>query len=204
MQFDPRMLTTRTGRFILFKYVVYTLLLVNVYLFAVNGTFTETTDSAAWLLILGLFEWETRSIGNGRHAGRLESAALVLLSIVGYAVILYACYRYYAEREWLDFANSFVWILVALILEYDVLVPGNYSKLGWLSRNVAKTVLYGALLVFAVIWGVLGDVLDFYDAFLWIVAFVVIEMNIFGFEHSLVEKYRKGGHLRQTKEARCD
>ena len=39
--------------------------------------------------------------------------------------------------------------------------------------------LYSMLLFCAVYWGVLGDFLDFWDAFLWLVAFVFIEMNMF-------------------------
>ncbi|MBD3810382.1 MAG: hypothetical protein IE884_07775 [Sulfuricurvum sp.] len=42
-----RLFTTRTGQFILFKYTIYTLLAFNIYLFAMNGTFTETIDTAA-------------------------------------------------------------------------------------------------------------------------------------------------------------
>jgi hypothetical protein len=42
-----------------------------------------------------------------------------------------------------------------------------------------KMVLYSILFAAAVYWGLLGDFLDFWDAFLWLVAFVFIEMNIF-------------------------
>ncbi|MBD3807047.1 hypothetical protein [Sulfuricurvum sp.] len=57
-----RLFTTRTGQFVLFKYTIYTLLAFNIYLFAMNGTFTETIDTAAWVAILALFEWETHHL----------------------------------------------------------------------------------------------------------------------------------------------
>jgi len=40
-------------------------------------------------------------------------------------------------------------------------------------------VLYSILFAAAAYWGLLGDFLDFWDAFMWLVAFVFIEMNIF-------------------------
>jgi hypothetical protein len=44
---------------------------------------------------------------------------------------------------------------------------------------VLKAVLYTILLGCAVYWGIDGNFLDFWDAFLWLVAFVFIEMNFF-------------------------
>ena len=38
--------------------------------------------------------------------------------------------------------------------------------------------LYPVLFVAAVYWGFEGSFLDFWDAFLWLVAFVFIEMNV--------------------------
>ena len=42
-----------------------------------------------------------------------------------------------------------------------------------------KFVLYSTLLLAAIYWGFKGGFLDFWDAFLWLVAFVFIEMNVF-------------------------
>ena len=47
------------------------------------------------------------------------------------------------------------------------------------ASNAAKVVLYSLLLVAAVYWGLKGDFVDFWDAFLWLVAFAFIELNIF-------------------------
>jgi len=179
-----RYLTSRTGQFILFKYTVYALLAFNVYLFAIHGTFTETIDTAAWVIILALFEWETRSMGKP-YSGKTEPLVLALLSIFGYSVILYSCYSYFIEHEWLDFANALTWILVVLVLQYDVYFPGHRSRIKWVLHNIVKSFLYAGLLVFAVLWGIEGEILDFYDAFLWILSFVVIELNVFNFEHKM-------------------
>ena len=42
-----------------------------------------------------------------------------------------------------------------------------------------KGVFYLILLYCAIYWGVYSSFLDFWDAFLWLVAFVFIELNIF-------------------------
>jgi hypothetical protein len=187
LKLNHRLFTTRTGQFILFKYTIYTLLAINIYLFAINGTFTETIDTAAWVLILALFEWETISLKEA-YSGMFEKVAITLLTLIGYGVIFFSAYSYYQESEWLDLANSITWILVILVLQYDVYFPGHYGHNEWTARNILKIALYGSLFVFAIIWGVQGEALDFYDSFLWISSFFVIEMNVFNFEHRFVEE----------------
>jgi hypothetical protein len=187
LKLNHRLFTTRTGQFILFKYTIYTLLAINIYLFAINGTFTETIDTAAWVLILALFEWETISLKEA-YSGMFEKVAITLLTLIGYGVIFFSAYSYYQESEWLDLANSITWILVILVLQYDVYFPGHYGHNEWTARNILKIALYGSLFVFAIIWGIQGEALDFYDSFLWILSFFVIEMNVFNFEHRFVEE----------------
>jgi uncharacterized membrane protein len=50
-----------------------------------------------------------------------------------------------------------------------------------------KGFFYGMLFVCAAYWGVEGSFLDFWDAFLWLVAFVFIEMNIFAWHEESEE-----------------
>jgi len=82
---------------------------------------------------------------------------------------------------WVDVINAAVWILVVVVLEIDVRLQERDSLEGIALRvsNLAKFVLYSALLLAAVYWGLKGDFLDFWDAFLWLVAFVFIELNVF-------------------------
>lgn len=82
---------------------------------------------------------------------------------------------------WVDAINSITWIIVVLVLEIDVWLQtrerlhGTYQLLS----KCLKGVLYSILFAAATYWGVLGDFLDFWDAFMWLVAFVFIELNIF-------------------------
>jgi hypothetical protein len=46
-----------------------------------------------------------------------------------------------------------------------------------------KLALYGVLFVAAAYWGVAGDFLDFWDAALWLFAFIFIELNVFEWQY---------------------
>lgn len=81
---------------------------------------------------------------------------------------------------WTDVINSAVWLLVVLVLEIDVRLQEANKLEGALLRasNASKLVLYTMLLFAAIYWGFKGDFVDFWDAFLWLVAFVFIELNV--------------------------
>jgi len=82
---------------------------------------------------------------------------------------------------WVDVINAAVWLLVVLVLEIDVRLQEHNRLEGLALRlsSAAKFVLYGILFLAAIYWGIKGDFVDFWDAFLWLVAFVFIELNVF-------------------------
>jgi len=82
---------------------------------------------------------------------------------------------------WVDVINAAVWLLVVLVLEIDVRLQEKNRLEGLALRlsSAAKFVLYGTLFLAAIYWGFKGDFVDFWDAFLWLVAFVFIELNVF-------------------------
>lgn len=81
---------------------------------------------------------------------------------------------------WVDVINAGIWLLVVLVLEIDVWLQERERFEGLLLRmsTAVKFVLYGVLLCAAVYWGIRGDFVDFWDAFLWLVAFFFIELNV--------------------------
>jgi hypothetical protein len=81
---------------------------------------------------------------------------------------------------WTDVINSGVWLLVVFLLEVDVRLQARNGLEGLALRvsNGAKYVMYTVLLLAAIYWGVKGDFVDFWDAFLWLAAFFFIEMNV--------------------------
>ncbi len=81
---------------------------------------------------------------------------------------------------WADVINAGVWILIVILLEIDIRLQdrGRYEGAAFRTSMALKGVLYPALFVVAVYWGIKGDFIDFWDAFLWLVAFLFIENNI--------------------------
>lgn len=80
-----------------------------------------------------------------------------------------------------DCINSIDWICVVIILEIEVFLQLRGLMSAWLTRVglMIKSVLYPVLFVVAAYWGIDGSLLDFWDAALWLVAFIFIEMNFF-------------------------
>lgn len=77
--------------------------------------------------------------------------------------------------------NAGAWLFVVILLWIDV-----YMQMGRIQSKQyhtisawIKVVLYSTLISAAILWGLYGEFIDFWDAFLWIVAFFFIEMNIF-------------------------
>jgi hypothetical protein len=80
----------------------------------------------------------------------------------------------------LNFANSILWIGLIGLLEMEVRAPTtveNHSKLYWLASVLVFTGLIS--MVALSFW--LGAVLDGFNNMLWIVAFALIEVDLFSF-----------------------
>lgn len=265
--------------FVIFKYAVYLLLTANLFLFfreeylAIPALFPDgvhlgnvleaysaTFDTAAWVVLIWLFELETAVISDERLRGGLKWV-LMAVRTVCYGFIVTAFFGYFgawlqvtnlapfladpcsllaAGGSWmdtldeyplldvvscatlqgeslvrmvgtdiigtvstaeavgrlalLDVINSAAWLLVVAVLEVEVLLQ-LWDRLGPRIVRVmtaCKTVLYAVLFAAAVYWGIKGDFLDFWDAFLWLVAFVFIELNIFQWQAEVAEEKAHG------------
>jgi len=92
---------------------------------------------------------------------------------------------------WVDVANASAWLGVVAILEIDVWfqLKGSFKGAILKISKIIKVILYGTLLGCAVYWGFLGNgFLDFWDAFLWLLAFAFIEMNVFQWQEETQEQ----------------
>ena len=81
---------------------------------------------------------------------------------------------------WVDVINGGVWLLIVVVLEIDVFLQerGHLEGLMLRMSTWLKFLLYSILLIAAGYWGFKGDFVDFWDAFLWLVAFFFIELNV--------------------------
>lgn len=168
--------------FLLFKWLVYLLLAANVVLYGMHGSANQQLDTAAWVVLLLLFEWETGA-GRARVRGRRIAHAVRLVASL---TVVATCAMYAMQAQWLDFANAVAWLGVVAALELEIRVPARYRRFHAARRAIAL-LLYAALVAFLVAWlsaGIAerdaGAWLDAWDAALWLLAFVAIELNVFG------------------------
>ena len=91
---------------------------------------------------------------------------------------------------WVDVINAIIWLLVVVVLEIDIRLQEANMLEGTIMRisGASKIILYTILLFAAIYWGVKSDFVDFWDAFLWLVAFAFIELNVFEWRQESIEQ----------------
>jgi len=92
---------------------------------------------------------------------------------------------------WVDVINAADWLLVVLVLEVEVRLQlhGYLSDRVMNATKFLKLVLYAILFLCAAYWAYAGDFLDFYDAALWLFAFIFIELNVFEWQYETVSEH---------------
>ena len=95
---------------------------------------------------------------------------------------------------WTDVLNAGVWVLIVAIIELEIYLKS--SKLVGTSFYKAyksfKVFLYLILFVNAAYWFILGEPWDAWDAFLWLVAFFFIEMNMVSWQEETAKRRAAG------------
>jgi len=160
-----------------FKAVVFALLAGDTVYYAIAGTRSKALDAAAWLLLLALFEAETRFAAHLQT--RWLQASVRAIRLAAALGIFGAAVGYVLENDTLDAVNTLLWIAVVVLLEIEV----RYRLPVMRARVVFSAVavlLYGALAALVLVWAARGEWLDAYDALLWLIAFATIELDLMG------------------------
>ena len=94
---------------------------------------------------------------------------------------------------WVDVINAGVWLGIVIVLEIEVWLQEHERFEGLIFRiiNQSKYLMYATLMLAAVYWGFEGDFVDFWDAFLWLVAFFFIELNVIEWRNEVIEEHEK-------------
>jgi len=92
----------------------------------------------------------------------------------------------------IDVVNAGDWLIIVLLLELEVYLQlkDTLTNRMMFTLKYTKGFFYAILLYCAIYWGVKSTFLDGWDAFLWLVAFVFIELNIFQW-HSETKEERE-------------
>jgi hypothetical protein len=92
----------------------------------------------------------------------------------------------------IDIVNAATWLVIVVLLEVEVFLQSKdrLTNSMMIGGKYIKGFFYVLLFVCAAYWGFKGSFLDFWDAFLWLVAFIFIELNIFQW-HGETEEERE-------------
>jgi len=146
-----------------------------------------TLAGQGWLLLTGLDEFLPLA-STDCSAVAATTSLLPGMRVVAPADVLADVQR----LALVDVVNAVAWVLVVVLLEMDVRLQLRGLLKGWVLRvsTGLRGVTYTTLLAAAVYWGLHGSFIDFWDAFLWLAAFVFIEMNIFQWQREVSELER--------------
>jgi hypothetical protein len=87
---------------------------------------------------------------------------------------------------WVDVVNAGVWLLVVVFIEWELMLElkGALSKPRIIAFATIKGILYLALLGCAIYWTMESAFIDSWDAYLWIIAFVLIDLNVIDWDET--------------------
>lgn len=159
-----------------YKLVILALLSVNVLVFAIFHDPVSAVDSLCWVWLLVMFELETvsdSSVCSTTQTRRWIRNALIVVVLAVFGL-------YVQNNDWLDVCNAMFWFALIALLELELRCPQTVSAYSRSYRLVTLAV-FTALLVMVAFWVARAAWLDAYDALLWIVAFAVIDVDIFKF-----------------------
>ena len=189
----------------LVRIVCYVLIIYSFYGYIINLTFLDGMRSLSdvnnlcalagdWSYGVDLDEYVAINTAN---CGAFSSATSFYQFPGMHAVVDAQGLTDIQRLAWVDVINSGVWLLVVLLLEVDVRLQerNRYEGIALRVSNALKIILYSILFLAAVYWGFKGDFVDFWDAFLWLVAFFFIELN--------VVEWRKESHETASEVARA-
>jgi len=91
---------------------------------------------------------------------------------------------------WIDVVNAAAWLLVVLFFEIEVVLKARkaLTRPRVFAIKASKAALYLTLLGSAIYWSLYGAFIDSWDAYLWLLAFIMIDLNIFQFQKDLASE----------------
>jgi hypothetical protein len=101
-----------------------------------------------------------------------------------------ASLRSLQKLSWVDVLNASAWLLVVLLFQIEV----SLEQMKKLTNRRLKIVMvwkglaYLVLLCNAVYWTVFGKFIDYWDAWLWLLAFILIDLNMLGLDETQNQK----------------
>lgn len=153
--------------------IILVLLLINALAFIASGEVNDGIDGLGWLWLLLVYflKAEQRGLAFVEHrlVGWLNSG--VLLAIV------FAELSFIVEESWLDVCYSLQWLAVIALFEWESRFPVSVILQPRLFRALGAGIFITMMILIG-LWMLRGDWLNAYDAVLWSLAFVLIELQL--------------------------
>lgn len=94
------------------------------------------------------------------------------------------------QLAWVDVIELSIWLLIIVGIEIEVRLQEREIVGGQLMRavNISKVGLYGTLWLVMAYWAYRSQWVYVWDEFLWIVGFIVIEMNVIEWREEIIEE----------------
>ena len=177
----PEIPAVSPAAFLFFKLALYGVFIHNAVVFGLtHDTPTAAIEGFAWIALIGVVEWELTREENP-DTPMAERVCVHSVNVVCHGVIVYTTIQFALEGEWRDVINSGAWLGVSAVLYWEAFVPGADTTLAQRILNTCKVILYSVLVIVAVVWSFDPAArLEALDAWLWLVAFAVIEMDVLG------------------------
>jgi len=100
----------------------------------------------------------------------------------------------FKKLSWVDVYNASAWLIVVLLFQIEVLLDraNNLTKRRLIIAMMWKAGAYLVLLCCAIYWTMYSAFIDSWDAWLWLLAFILIDLNLFGLDESHNQKASDG------------
>ncbi len=158
----------------LIKSIILALLIANSAYYVITDRLYDGLDSIAWLGLLFSFELEARYIHQPISIPLVPlNRAFRCLAIL---LITTAYGGFIRESAWLDVLNSALWLVAIVLLECESRLPRLVSRFPLAFKLMGAAVLL-SLIGLSLVWANQGEWFDAYDALIWIIALVIIDLD---------------------------
>jgi hypothetical protein len=98
------------------------------------------------------------------------------------------------KLSWVDVFNASAWLIIVLLFQVELSLEqmNKLTKHRLIVVMAWKIFAYLALLVCAIYWTVFSAFIDYWDAWLWLLAFILIDLNMLGLEEDQNQKVSDG------------
>ena len=98
------------------------------------------------------------------------------------------------KLSWVDVFNSNAWLIIVLLFQVELSLEqmNKLTKRHLIAVKACKGFAYLVLLVCAIYWTVFSAFIDYWDAWLWLLAFILIDLNMLGLEESQNQEVSAG------------